>query len=394
MRRLALFFFLILSFSRAISQDSVYLAHTGDPLAALEYGIGVDRLGGAKMSFLDSGVTLTVVDSFRDEYKIRLSQLHTAYIGKDHVVLTRKVADRETGNNEHLSGDWKIYGDDRADFVEIALDSRLPYHSYQQINPSRIIVELYGVTSNTNWINQLRSAREIRACWYEQTEDDLLRVIVELRHPTFWGHSLYYDSSGRKLILRVRRQPPSLDIRKLRIAIDAGHGGGNRGSSGIVTGVLEKDYTLLFAKDLQSQLRTAGVRQVGMTRTKDTSLSMPERISILKAFDPDFLISLHLNASDQDTVRGVSTYYRYIGFRPLSQALLNQLLSLGLHEFGNVGSFNFALNGPTDYPNALVEIAFLSNAQDEKRILNPKFRRAVAQKIYQGILGWLKEVRQ
>jgi N-acetylmuramoyl-L-alanine amidase len=46
---------------------------------------------------------------------------------------------------------------------------------------------------------------------------------------------------------------------------------------------------------------------------------------------------------------------------------------LGLKEYGNVGSFNFGLSGPTDYPNCLIEIAFLSNKEDEKRIRNPYF---------------------
>ena len=131
-----------------------------------------------------------------------------------------------------------------------------------------------------------------------------------------------------------------------------------------------------------------------MTRTTDTSLSMPERIALLKKYDPHLLVSIHLNSASEDTVQGVSTYYRYIGFRPLSLTLLDRMLSLGLKEFGNVGNFNFALSGPTDYPNSLIEVAFLSNPEDEKKILNPKFRKAVAQKIYLGIVDWLKQMKQ
>ena len=63
---------------------------------------------------------------------------------------------------------------------------------------------------------------------------------------------------------------------------------------------------------------------------------------------------------------------------------------LGLNEFGNVGSFNFALSGPTDYPNALVEVAFLSNKNDEKFILSKKSPANVAKKIRQGIKDWLE----
>ena len=130
-----------------------------------------------------------------------------------------------------------------------------------------------------------------------------------------------------------------------------------------------------------------------MTRTKDTTLDMPERILMLRKYDPHILISIHLNSAGVDTVSGTSTYYRYIGFRPLSTAVLTQMLSLGLKEYGNVGNFNFSLNGPTDYPNCLVEVAFLSNPADEKKILNPKFHKAVAKKILTGITEWLKTLK-
>jgi N-acetylmuramoyl-L-alanine amidase len=69
------------------------------------------------------------------------------------------------------------------------------------------------------------------------------------------------------------------------------------------------------------------------------------------------------------------------------------MLSLGLKEYGNVGNFNFALSGPTEYPNALVEVAFLSNRADERKVISLKFQKAVAQKIYLGILDFLKETK-
>ncbi|HVU98743.1 MAG TPA: N-acetylmuramoyl-L-alanine amidase, partial [Puia sp.] len=248
------------------------------------------------------------------------------------------------------------------------------------------------VNSNTNWITQLRTTREIKNVWYEQVEDDVFRVYIELKHPQHWGYSLAYDSTGRHLMVRVKRQPPVLDIKKLRIAIDAGHGGDNIGADGVTSHVLEKDYTLLIAKEVEKQLKKMGVKSVFMTRTKDTTLSMPERMELLKQFNPHFLVSIHLNSAGNDTTQGTSTYYRYIGFRPLSVALLNQMLTLGLKEYGNVGNFNFSLSGPTDYPNALVEVAFLSNPEDEKKILNPRFHKAVARKIYAGIVEWLQQM--
>jgi N-acetylmuramoyl-L-alanine amidase len=273
----------------------------------------------------------------------------------------------------------------------LTLDDRYPYRGLQLIDPSRVAVDVYGVTSNTNWITQLHTAKEIRNTWYEQTEDDVFRIYIQLKHTQHWGYAIAYDSLGRHLVIRIRRQPALLDVRKLRIAIDAGHGGDNSGATGTTSKILEKNYTLLIAEQLRKTLKAAGVRQVFMTRTKDTSLSMPERIAMLKQFDPHLLVSIHLNSANNDSIQGTSTYYRYIGFRPLSMAILERMLSLGLQEYGNVGNFNFSLSGPTDYPNALVEVAFLSNRQDEKKILNPKFHKAVAQKIYLGIVDWLNQ---
>jgi len=393
MRKLALYLLLAFRALSGFSQDSIWLARTKGALPFLEYGIGDDRLGGAKMGFLDSNILLKVVDSFNTDYKVRLSTLHYGYIAKTSVELLGKEANRPVPHNPHLTGAIKVYGDTASDYVMLSLDNRYPYRSMQLLDPSRVVVDVFGVTSNTNWISQLHTAKEIRNTWYEQIEDDVIRIYIQLRHPQHWGYAMAYDSTGRHLVIRIRRQPPVLDIRKLRIAIDAGHGGENAGADGVKSKVLEKDYTLLIAEDLQKALRTAGVKSIFMTRTKDTTLSMPERIAMLKTYDPHLLISIHLNSASSDTVKGTSTYYRYPGFRPLTMSILDRMLTLGLKEYGNVGNFNFSLSGPTDYPNALVEVAFLSNPDDEKRILKPAFRKAVAQKIYLGILDWLKQLK-
>ena len=153
--------------------------------------------------------------------------------------------------------------------------------------------------------------------------------------------------------------------------------------------IAEKVYTLQFANELQTELLNKGFN-VFMTRTKDTGLEMADRVLMLRSLEPDLLISLHLNSSNYDTVKGTSTYYRYIGFRPLTQFVLKRMLSLGLSDYGNTGAFNFGLSGPTEYPNCLVEIAFLSSRDDEKLIMSKTFQKQVAQQIALGIEDWLK----
>lgn len=337
------------------------------------------------MTYLDSNIILKIVDSFKTDYKVQLSQLHSAYIDKS------KVTKAEPPKQEqHLTDSWRVYGDSVFDYVTIQLDEKLPYKSVQEIDPAKIVVDIFGATSNTNWITQLSSVKEIKNAWYEQPEDDVMRVIIELKHQQHWGYTIFYDDL-KKLTIKVKRQPSVLNLGKLVIAVDAGHGGNNQGASGITSNIKEKDYTLLIAKELEKALRQKKARVI-MTRENDTTLSMPQRVYFLRQKSPDLLISVHLNSASSDTVRGVSTYYRYIGFRPLSMAILHSMMKTGLNEFGNVGSFNFSLSGPTDYPNCLVEVAFLSNKNDEKKILDAKFRKQVALRIVAGIEDFLKNL--
>jgi len=369
--------------SSSQNTQQFFFGRTTGKLPFLEYGIGDDRLGGAKMTYLDSNILVKVIDSFKTDYKVQLSKNHTAYIDKRSII--KEIA----GTTNHLTGSWKVYGDSAFDYVTISLDEKLPYRSIQQIEPSRIVVEIFGVESNTNWITQLSSTKEIKNAWYEQPEEDVMRVIIDLKHKQHWGHSIFYE--GNKLIIRIKRQPEKPALKYLTIAVDAGHGGDNIGATGVTSNILEKNYTLLIAKELQAVLLKKKANVI-MTREKDTSLSMVERIEFLKAQNPDMLISIHLNSSSKDSIQGVSTYYRYIGFRPLSVSILNHMLDLNLKEFGNVGAFNFSLSGPTDYPNCLVEVAFLSYKEDEKKILSPAFRKAVAKKIVEGIEEFLKNL--
>jgi len=366
--------------------DPYVLARSSGKLAMLGYGLGEDRLGGAKMGYIDTGIALRIIDSTKDQYLIKLSKNHTAYINKEDIV--KDTATRV--KPFYLTNSWSVKGDDIYDYVSLNVDDKLPYKSWMEIDPSKIMVEVYGVQSNTNWITQLRSAKEVKNVYFVQTEDDVVRVTIELKHQQHWGYSIYYH--GKNLTIRIRRQP-RLKIKDLKIAIDAGHGGSNTGATGITSKVLEKNYTIRFATELEKILKDKGTNVI-MTRTVDTTINNIDRVLSLQKEMPNVLISIHLNSSGNDTVKGVSTYYKHIGFRPLTTHILHRMLQLQLNEFGNVGNFNFTPNAPTDFPSSLVEVAFLSNKDDEKRILDPRFHKVVARKIYRGIKDWLIAVKK
>lgn len=356
-------------------------------LAHLLFGLGDDRLGGAKIGYIDSLIPLQMTGKIGSLYRVKLSKYRSAYIPDDLVEFLPKGSFAPSS----LTGNWRVFGDTLFDYVKIALDARLPYQSQQLINPSRIVVDVYGATSNTNWITQFENTREIKNVWYEQLEDEVLRVTIELKHSQHWGYAIYYD--GNMLTIRIKPQPSLVSLNKLKIAVDAGHGGGNTGAAG-PAGASEKMLALAVSLKLQKALQQQGAI-VTMTRTTEKFVDNKERILFYRDSLPDLLISIHLNSSaDPVNVGGTGTFYRYIGFRPLSRHIYRRMLELGLKEYGNTGSFNFMLNSPTEYPNALVEMLFISNPAEEELIVDEKFQEEIANKIVFGIKDFLEDCKK
>ena len=378
-----IFLFFFLQERSLFAQDSIpsYIITTGK-LPQLAYSSGEDRLGSAKMGYIDTAVVMKVIDTVKNLYKVRLSALRYAFIEK-----TYAQPFPDTVLSTALCESWRVKGGDEFDSVSFSLSGRVPYKSWMEINPSRIKIELYNVQSNINWITQLTSAKAVKNVWYEQIESDVLQITIELVKQQHYGYSIGYNEKA--LLLKIRRLPAS--IRNMTIAIDAGHGGTNLGASGTTSGILEKNYTILFAKELQKILKKQKLKLL-MVRETDTTIENKDRVLWAQQNNPDLFISFHLNSSGRDYIKGVSTYYKHIGYRSFSQSILKRLLEIkNLDEFGNIGSFNFQPVQPTDYPSCLVEVAFLSNKEDEKMILDPKFRYKVAYQVYLGIKDWIKE---
>ena len=226
---------------------------------------------------------------------------------------------------------------------------------------------------------------------YEQITDDIFRISIQLNHQQHWGHQVFYK--GNSLMIKVKHQPENLSLKNLTIAVDAGHGGTNNGAVG-ATSIYEKEVTLALSLKLQKALQKEGAKVI-MTRTKEQFFDNKERILFYRDSLPDLLLSIHLNSSE-DPFRsgGTSTYYRYPGFRNLSLDIYKRMLELGLKEYGNTGSFNFMLNSPIEYPNALIETLFISNLEEETKILDEGFQQQMIDKIVLGVKDFLNGCKE
>ncbi|HEV8271229.1 MAG TPA: hypothetical protein VGQ04_07970, partial [Chitinophagaceae bacterium] len=170
------------------AQDSIpsYIITTGK-LPQLAYSSGEDRLGSAKMGYIDTSVVMKVLDTVKNLYKVQLSSLHFAFIEKTY---TQPFPD--TILSTALCESWRVKGGDEFDSVSFSLSGRVPYKSWMEIDPSRIKIELYNVQSNINWITQLTSAKAVKNVWYEQIENDVLQITIELVKQTHYGYSIGY----------------------------------------------------------------------------------------------------------------------------------------------------------------------------------------------------------
>ena len=352
----------------------------------LNASVGTDRLGGAKLGFLKPGIRVVVTGKFGDQYQVKLGDDMEGWLPEEFAQLLPP----ETPRPRSLIGALSVSGNDKEDIVTVALDQRLPFLSQQLVDPAAIVVDIFGATSNTNWITHQVSGSGIKNVTWSQAAAGHYRLTIALNYEQHWGYDINYDN-GSTMRISVRRPPviSSADsaIAGLIIAVDAGHGGENDGALG-ATGKKEKDITLSIAQHLDTLLRQHGARVV-MTRTTDETVSMADRTDKILGSGAQLLVSIHANSAsmsaDPELSKGTSAYYRHIGFAPLAEILYGRMLELGLDQFGVVGSFNFNLNSLTQAPNALVETAFMSNPDDEMLLLDDSFRARIAGKIEKGL---------
>ena len=360
--------------------------------AFLNSGSGTDRLGGARLGFLERGVRLEIVGEHGSFYIARLADNMEAYLPMRFAELLPEG----TPLPRSLTGSATATGTDAFDMVTLSLSQRLPYIARMRTHPNVIEVDIFGADSNTNWITHHQSAEGIRSVNWDQIGTNHFRLYIHLEHDMHWGYHIGYGV-GSSLRVQVQRPPRLASMNRplegMSIAVDAGHGGNNRGALG-ATGAAEKDIVLDISQKLRDRLEQEGAL-VLMTRDRDVNVSMIERSEMVIASDAQILVSIHANsigsATNPDAIRGTSSYYRHDAFQPLARMVHHRMLELPLGDFGLIGSFNFTLNALTEMPNVLVETAFMSHPEDEMKLLDPDFQDRMAEKIVDGLRDFFRK---
>lgn len=187
-------------------------------------------------------------------------------------------------------------------------------------------------------------------------------------------------------------QLPQVTNQRVVIAIDPGHGGRDPGAVGI-GGLRETDIVLDVSLQMADLLRAQGV-EVILTRQDEREIDLEPRVSTANRGNADLFVSIHANAisMSRPDVNGVETYfYGSPAGRALSDVILQSILEATNMRSRGVKEARFYVLRRTAMPATLVEVGFVTGAEDAPRLADPEFRTLIAQAITRGILQYVVE---
>ena len=357
-------------------------------------------------------------------FLLRILCIFTLSIEAANSVSFKSISELESGNLK----------------IVFNLDKVALINSYALDDPSRIVIDLKDVAL----AEQIKSGsfspiKLIRASEVGNTT----RIVIDLKGSVYWKKPWQVKHKDRiDLILEIKRDRKiSQNLRDIIVAIDAGHGGRDPGSVG--KNILEKDVTLLIARELERTLKnTYGYKPV-MIRSDDRYVGLDDRYQNARKLGADLFISVHADGFRLSSVKGASVYIWSEEASSITAATLskNKLTSspvvkskigkLDVRDFDedaartlyqiayeakidnsvilgekileqlkrdpytkmhkpNVEFADFRVLKSIDIPSVLVESGFITNPDDAKRLEGKAGRRMIARSIFLGIHNYFK----
>ena len=228
-----------------------------------------------------------------------------------------------------------------------------------------------------------------------------------------------------KLMLQTPTQIATNIFKKKLIVVDAGHGGFDPGARA-VNGTYEKVITLAVAKEAKRILESTGKYNVKLTRSTDIFIKLPDRVRIARNAGADLFVSLHADTIGRSNVMGASVYTLSdtasdaetaklaerenavdslvnVNVGPVDADVEDILIDLVTRDTMNQSKIlaetvvdifhangvmtlperphraaGFAVLKAPDIPSILIEMGYLSNREEAKRLTTPAYRLKLA----------------
>lgn len=324
--------------------------------------------------------------------------------------------------------------------VVVDLNGNVKFTQNHLSNPDRIFFDLKNCILSEKVIPSLPIEdgilKDVRIAQFNK---ETVRVVLDLQELGNFNAFMLGDPS--RLVIDVfgkksHAPKPYMKLDKKftkikRVVIDPGHGGKDPGAIGS-KGLLEKNVVLAVGKRLARILKEKYNMEVILTRDKDVYIPLEERTAIANSNNADLFISIHANASRRRSAKGIETYIlnwtsdeeairvaareNAISFKKMkqSQSELQMILQDLARDDKKDKSMKLAYNVQNsmvdtlsnDYkrvvdlgvkqalfyvlvgaemPSILVEVSFISNREEEKRLSQKKYRAKIAEAIARGV---------
>ena len=336
------------------------------------------------------------------------------------------------------------------DSTRVVLDLSAPvsYSVFALTDPDRIVIDLEQIGADAVQLPAAAVVGVVSGVRLAARDNGGLRVVLDLTSKVqlksfltppneTYGHRLVVDLGLEQALHPVKDANDANGQRDIVIAIDAGHGGEDPGAIG-KSGTREKDVALAVARRLAARINAEPGMRAVLTRDGDYFVQFRERIKRARDQNADMFVSVHADAFVNRSVRGSSVYVlstrrasneavRILADREnasdliggvslddKSDVLASVLLDLSqnasisasrdaatrvLEELDRVGQLKksdvqhaslIVLTAP-DVPSMLVETAYISNPEEERRLRNPDYQAKLAGAIHAGVRRYFHE---
>lgn len=251
-------------------------------------------------------------------------------------------------------------------------------------NPDRVVIDVPGMRLAEPVPDVLLLEGPVHRIRMSQFTRDVVRIVADLRYRVQFAT---FSEGGRSVV--ALRQPL---LSGKSIAVDAGHGGRDVGAISPVYGLVEKDVNLAVTRRL-AELLSGAEATVVLTREGDAYPDLWERARVANEQKSDVFVSVHHNSgiSVSETAKGTETYFKAgsVASKALGVAVQSAVVSaLGSIDRGVRPSPGYVVLKEAEVPAVLVEVAFLSDPEEEELIKEAWFRDRAAEGIFNGLLKY------
>lgn len=327
--------------------------------------------------------------------------------------------------------------------VNVVLTKKVSsFKTFTLSDPHRLVIDLRDTNfDNDNYKPVLPSfVKDFRS---NVSSDNTLRLVFDLKEKLSVKSSDFVksktDGSGQVVtqfskVLNGDKFATKkyYKIAKKVIVIDAGHGGKDPGTIGRYARTKEKNVTLSYAKELKKHLELTNKYKVYLTRDQDFFIPLGQRVQKARKLKADLFISLHANAIDNKNVSGFSIYtlsekssdkqaeklarkenradiIAGANFSGASSDIMKTLIDLSqrdsMNNSSNVANIiissakkaevevlqnthrfaGFAVLTAPDMASVLIELGYLSNKDEEKKLNNLIYKRKIVKSLVEAI---------